>query len=65
MHYLFLLLSDEVKKKQLLRSWALNWWDLIKQPIDDVYLYFGTKVDIIIMLIIFQVDIRILLKVFV
>ncbi|KAL8153399.1 hypothetical protein V2J09_011159 [Rumex salicifolius] len=37
-------LHDEVKKKQLLRSWALNWWDLTKQPIDDVYLYFGTKI---------------------
>ena len=60
MHFSFLLLADEVKKKQLLRSWALNWWDLLKQPIDDVYLYFGTKVDIITTLIIFEVHICVL-----
>lgn len=34
----------ETKRKELLRSWALNWLDFTKQPIDDIYLYFGTKV---------------------
>ncbi|KAK6914789.1 Anoctamin [Dillenia turbinata] len=39
-------LHDEIKRKQLLRSWALNWWDFTRQPIDDIYLYFGTKIAI-------------------
>ncbi|XP_074312415.1 anoctamin-like protein At1g73020 [Silene latifolia] len=39
-------LHDERKKKSLLRSWALNWWDFTAQPIDDIYLYFGTKIAI-------------------
>ncbi|KAK9281847.1 hypothetical protein L1049_004753 [Liquidambar formosana] len=37
-------LHDEVKRKQLLRSWALNWCDITKQPIDEIYSYFGTKI---------------------
>lgn len=37
-------LHDEIKRKQLLRNWALNWWDFTSQPIDDIYSYFGTKV---------------------
>uniref|UniRef100_A0ACD5VIR8 Uncharacterized protein n=1 Tax=Avena sativa TaxID=4498 RepID=A0ACD5VIR8_AVESA len=37
-------LHDEVKRKQLLRSWALNWHDFTWQPIDEVYSYFGTKI---------------------
>ncbi|KAH9611421.1 hypothetical protein KSS87_016012 [Heliosperma pusillum] len=41
-----LMVTDERKKKSLLRSWALNWWDLTAQPIDDIYLYFGTKIAI-------------------
>ncbi|KAH9713187.1 Anoctamin-like protein [Citrus sinensis] len=36
----------EMKRKKLLRSWALNWWDLTDQPIDEIYSYFGTKVAI-------------------
>ncbi|KAL9247412.1 hypothetical protein vseg_020847 [Gypsophila vaccaria] len=39
-------LHDETKKKKLLRSWAFNWWDFTTQPIDDIYLYFGTKIAI-------------------
>ncbi|GAB4850400.1 hypothetical protein Ancab_029705 [Ancistrocladus abbreviatus] len=39
-------LHDERKRKLLLRSWALNWWDFTRQPIDDVYSYFGTKIAI-------------------
>lgn len=35
---------DEIKRKQLLRSWALNCWDFTRQPIDEIYAYFGTKV---------------------
>lgn len=38
-----LYFSDEQKKKAMLRSWALNFWDFTSQPIDDIYLYFGTK----------------------
>lgn len=37
-------LHEEVKRKQLLRNWALNWHDLTWQPIDEVYSYFGTKI---------------------
>lgn len=37
-------LHDETKRKQLLRSWALNWRDLTTQPIDEIYAYFGTKI---------------------
>ncbi|XP_031254946.1 anoctamin-like protein At1g73020 isoform X2 [Pistacia vera] len=39
-------LHDETKRKKLLRSWALNWWDLTDQPIDEIYSYYGTKVAI-------------------
>ncbi|GAB2293423.1 hypothetical protein Dimus_027623 [Dionaea muscipula] len=37
-------LHDEKRRKQLLRSWALNWLHCTRQPIDDVQLYFGTKI---------------------
>ncbi|OMO70883.1 Anoctamin/TMEM 16 [Corchorus capsularis] len=37
-------LHDETKRKKLLKSWALNCWDLTKQPIDEIYAYFGTKI---------------------
>lgn len=37
-------LHDEIKRKQLLRIWALNWWDITQQPIDEIYSYFGTKI---------------------
>lgn len=37
-------LHEEVKRKQLLRNWALNWHDFTWQPIDEVYSYFGTKI---------------------
>lgn len=37
-------LHDERKRKNMLRSWALNWLDFTQQPIDDIYLYFGTKI---------------------
>ncbi|XP_057505111.1 anoctamin-like protein At1g73020 isoform X1 [Actinidia eriantha] len=37
-------LHDEIKRKQLLRSWALNGWDFTRQPIDEIYSYFGTKI---------------------
>ncbi|KAM7476033.1 hypothetical protein LguiB_023276 [Lonicera macranthoides] len=37
-------LHDEIKRKKLLRSWALNWWDFTNQPIDEIYSYFGMKV---------------------
>lgn len=39
-------LIDELKRKKLLKSWALHWWDLTNQPIDEIYLYFGTKVKV-------------------
>ncbi|XP_022853713.1 anoctamin-like protein At1g73020 [Olea europaea var. sylvestris] len=37
---------DENKRKKLLRSWALNWWDFTTQPIDEIYLYYGVKIAI-------------------
>ncbi|GJM93398.1 hypothetical protein PR202_ga09951 [Eleusine coracana subsp. coracana] len=36
-------LHDEIRRKQLLRNWALNWLDFTWQPIDEIYSYFGTK----------------------
>ncbi|XP_044479470.1 anoctamin-like protein At1g73020 isoform X2 [Mangifera indica] len=39
-------LHDETKRRKLLRSWALNWWDLTEQPIDEIYSYYGTKIAI-------------------
>ncbi|XP_020265246.1 anoctamin-like protein Os01g0706700 isoform X1 [Asparagus officinalis] len=37
-------MHDEPKRKQLIRSWALNWLDFTWQPIDEIYSYFGTKI---------------------
>ncbi|VFQ93914.1 unnamed protein product [Cuscuta campestris] len=37
-------LHDETKRKKLLKSWALNWWDLTAQPIDNICSYYGTKI---------------------
>ncbi|GER53492.1 anoctamin-like protein At1g73020 [Striga asiatica] len=37
-------LHDENKRKQLLRSWALNWLDFTSQPIDDICSYYGLKI---------------------
>lgn len=37
-------LHDEKKRKQLLKNWALNWLDFTSQPIDEIYLYYGTKI---------------------
>ncbi|XP_028068673.1 anoctamin-like protein At1g73020 isoform X2 [Camellia sinensis] len=39
-------LHDEIKRKWLLRNWALNWWDVTRQPLDEIYSYFGTKIAI-------------------
>ncbi|XP_006644585.1 anoctamin-like protein Os01g0706700 [Oryza brachyantha] len=39
-------LHDEVKRKKLLRNWALNWLDFTWQPMDEIYSYFGTKIAI-------------------
>ncbi|XP_010690081.2 anoctamin-like protein At1g73020 [Beta vulgaris subsp. vulgaris] len=39
-------LHDEQKKKEMVSSWAFNIWDVTRQPIDDIYLYFGTKIAI-------------------
>lgn len=36
---------DEKKRKQLLRSWAMNWSDFTAQPIDDICAYYGMKVN--------------------
>ncbi|KAI8543214.1 hypothetical protein RHMOL_Rhmol08G0199700 [Rhododendron molle] len=40
----FFPLHDETKRKQLLRIWAFNCWDFTRQPIDEIYAYFGTKI---------------------
>ncbi|KAH6790136.1 anoctamin-like protein [Perilla frutescens var. frutescens] len=37
-------LHDEKKRKQLLRSWAMNWSDFTTQPIDDICAYYGMKI---------------------
>ncbi|XP_076908450.1 anoctamin-like protein At1g73020 isoform X2 [Bidens hawaiensis] len=37
-------IHDELKRKRLLKSWALNWWDLTNQPLDEVYAYYGAKI---------------------
>ncbi|KAJ1420271.1 Anoctamin [Sesbania bispinosa] len=39
-------LHDERKRKKLLRSWALHWWDFTHQPIDEIYSYYGAKIAI-------------------
>lgn len=41
------LFIDEIKRKKLLHTWALQWWDITNQPIDEVYSYFGTKVSLL------------------
>ncbi|XVE88756.1 hypothetical protein DITRI_Ditri19aG0094400 [Diplodiscus trichospermus] len=39
-------LHVETTRKKLLKSWALNCWDLTSQPVDEIYAYFGTKVAV-------------------
>ncbi|KAM7255699.1 hypothetical protein ACFE04_008597 [Oxalis oulophora] len=39
-------LHDENKRKQLLKIWALNWWEFTVQPIDEIYSYFGMKIAV-------------------
>ncbi|CAI9114269.1 OLC1v1014951C3 [Oldenlandia corymbosa var. corymbosa] len=39
-------LHDDVMRKQLVKSWALNWWDFTEQPIDEICSYFGMKIAI-------------------
>uniref|UniRef100_A0A0D3CWZ8 Anoctamin transmembrane domain-containing protein n=1 Tax=Brassica oleracea var. oleracea TaxID=109376 RepID=A0A0D3CWZ8_BRAOL len=39
-------LHDELKRKELLRTWALNWWNFTNQPIDKIYSYFGAKIGV-------------------
>ncbi|RZB42587.1 Anoctamin-like protein, partial [Glycine soja] len=43
-------LHNEKKRKKLLRSWALQWWDFTSQPIDEIYSYYGAKKFILGML---------------
>lgn len=38
-------LVDDRKRHKLLRNWALHWWDLTTQPIDEIYSYYGSKVN--------------------
>ncbi|XP_076958087.1 anoctamin-like protein At1g73020 [Bidens hawaiensis] len=37
-------IHDEVKRKRLLKYWALNWRDFINQPLDEIYAYYGAKI---------------------
>nr|XP_043617788.1 anoctamin-like protein At1g73020 isoform X1 [Erigeron canadensis]XP_043617789.1 anoctamin-like protein At1g73020 isoform X1 [Erigeron canadensis] len=37
-------IHDEIKRKQLLKRWALNWRDFTNQPIDEIYDYYGAKI---------------------
>ncbi|EEF46308.1 anoctamin-like protein At1g73020 [Ricinus communis] len=39
-------LHVEIKRKELLRSWVLDWRNFTNQPIDDMYSYFGLKIAI-------------------
>ncbi|KAJ4870939.1 Anoctamin-like protein [Raphanus sativus] len=39
-------LHDELKRKELLPTWALNWWNFTNQPIDKIYSYFGAKIGV-------------------
>lgn len=39
-------LHDEFKRKELLQTWALNWWNFTNQPIDQIYSYFGAKIGV-------------------
>ncbi|KAL5062793.1 hypothetical protein RYX36_024530 [Vicia faba] len=39
-------LHDEKTRKKLLRTWALHWWGLTSQPIDEIYSYYGAKIAI-------------------
>ncbi|KAL5579392.1 hypothetical protein UlMin_011834 [Ulmus minor] len=39
-------LHDEAQRKKLLHNWALNWWELTNQPLDEIYSYFGTKIAV-------------------
>ena len=41
---MILSLIDEIKRKNLIHNWALQWRDFTNQPIDEIYSYFGTKV---------------------
>lgn len=37
-------MHDEKNRKRLLRSWALNWWYLTRQPFDEICSYYGMKI---------------------
>ncbi|XP_030491491.2 anoctamin-like protein At1g73020 [Cannabis sativa] len=39
-------LHDEIKRKKLIHSWALHWRDFTRQPIDEIYSYYGTKIAV-------------------
>ncbi|KAG5380903.1 hypothetical protein IGI04_028745 [Brassica rapa subsp. trilocularis] len=39
-------LHDELNRKELLKTWALNWWNFTNQPIDQIYSYFGAKIGV-------------------
>ncbi|KAF8089371.1 hypothetical protein N665_0508s0018 [Sinapis alba] len=39
-------LHDELKRKELLKTWALNWRNFTNQPIDQIYSYFGAKIGV-------------------
>ncbi|XP_010540070.1 PREDICTED: anoctamin-like protein At1g73020 [Tarenaya hassleriana] len=39
-------LHDELKRKELLRTWAFDWLDFTHQPIDQIYSYFGAKIGV-------------------
>ncbi|KAJ9190294.1 hypothetical protein P3X46_001513 [Hevea brasiliensis] len=39
-------LDVEIKGKELLRGWVLNWRNFTNHPIDDMYSYFGLKIAI-------------------
>ncbi|XP_050235151.1 anoctamin-like protein At1g73020 isoform X2 [Mercurialis annua] len=39
-------LHVEIQRKNLQRSWVLNWRNFTNQPIDDIYSYFGLKIAI-------------------
>jgi anoctamin-10 len=40
------LFSDEAQRKELVRKWPFNFLGGTKQPLDDIYSYFGLKVSL-------------------
>ncbi|MED6222960.1 hypothetical protein PIB30_069420 [Stylosanthes scabra] len=38
--------DDDKIRKNLLKTWALQWWDFTTQPVDEIFAYYGPKIAI-------------------